>query len=152
MINQNIRLGQDENGYFIRFPKSDNAELAELRDNNDGNVYVKVSKPMASKTMRQLSAFHPLALAFYLTGMHSAPEAFRQSFSLFRYWLKMEFGPAVWVEYQGSHIPICKSIADYTVEEMSKLIEGLIYLINESGAYAESAEIQNILSGMQKEA
>lgn len=152
MINRNFKLGQDEDGYFVRFPKSDNAELAELRAKHNGEVYVKVSKPMASKTMQQLAAFHPLAMAFYLTGMHSAPDQFRQTFERFRYWLKMEFGPAVWVEYQGSHIPICKSIADYTIEEMSKLIEGLIYLINESGAYAESTEIQNILSGMQKEA
>lgn len=152
MINRNIRLGQDESGYFIRFSKSDEAELAELKAKHSGEVYVKISKPMASKTMQQLAAFHPLAMAFYLTGMHSAPEVFRQSFSLFRHWLKMEFGPAVWVEYQGSHIPICKSIADYTVEEMSKLIEGLIYLINESGAYAESTEIQTIICGMQKEA
>lgn len=151
MISRNLKVTKNNSGYWIKVSALDEAEMSELCAKYAGEVHVKISHPLRDKTMQQLAAFHPLATAFYLTGMHSAPDQFRQSVSLFRHWLKMEFGPTTWVEYQGSHIPICKSIADYTIKDMSQLIEGLICLINESGAYGASADIRNIIEGMQSD-
>ncbi|OPY04835.1 MAG: hypothetical protein A4E67_02206 [Syntrophaceae bacterium PtaB.Bin038] len=150
MISRNLRIRQDGEGYWVRLSDLDRFEIEDLVRKHKGDVHVSVTHPIRSKTAAQLAAFHPLAKAFYLTGMHSAPEQFRQSPSLFRYWLKIEFGPATWVDYQGSHIPICKSISQYTSKEMSALIEGLICMINESGAYGASSEIRNIIEGMSK--
>lgn len=111
-------------------------------------VGVRIGKPMSPKTLQQLRAFHPLAMAFWLSGMHSAPDQFRQTFGLFRYWLKIELGPVTWVDYCDAHIPICKSIADYTISEMTQLLEGLIVMCKESRAYPESERVREIIDGM----
>lgn len=151
MITRNLTLRRSDAGYWLQLSRLDMPELAKIAKKYNDQVSVKISRPLASKTMAQLAAFHPLSTAFYLTGMYSAPDQFRQSYWLFRYWLKIEFGPVTWADYQGAHIPICKSIADYTIQEMTRLIEGTIHIINESGAYAASKEIRGIIEGMNHE-
>lgn len=126
-------------------------EITRLLAKHRGEIGIKISKPMAAKTLQQLRAFHPLAMAFWLSGMHSAPEEWRQTFSRFRFWLKVELGPCEWMEYQGSHVPIPKSIADYTIEEMTQLLEGLIAMCKESLAYPEDARVLEIINGIRKE-
>jgi hypothetical protein len=150
MINQNIRLTSvDILTHRFSIEIAD-PELSKLNYKYGGVINVKISKPVSPKTMAQLAAFHPLSMALWLSGMHSAPDQFRQSYSLFRYWLKMELGPVTWVDYDSAKIPICKSIADYTKEEMSRLLEGTIVMCKESRAYPEDKRVREIIEGMDE--
>lgn len=146
-LNLNVlQVGQNK----FEFSLGDDApELIAMLYKHNDLCHVRISQPKSPKTLSQLAAFHPLSMALYLSGMHSAPDQFRQSYSLFRYWLKMEFGPVTWVDYQEAHIPICKSIADYTIKEMSQLLEGLVVMCKESRAYPENPEVKKIIEGMQ---
>jgi len=148
MIDLNLRperIPNEPHAYSFRVASP---EITRLLEKHKGEVCVHIGKPVFPKTLQQLRAFHPLAMAFWLSGMHSAPEQFRQTFGLFRYWLKIELGPCIWVDYQNSHIPICKSIADYTIGEMTQLLEGLIVMCKESEAYPEYPRVKEIIDGM----
>lgn len=150
MINLNLapeKLPHEPHTYTFRVCSSEITRLlARHRE-----VGVRIGKPMAAKTLQQLRAFHPLAMAFWLSGMHSAPDDFRQTFGRFRFWLKVELGPCEWMEYQGTHVPIPKSIADYTVDEMTQLLEGLIVMCRESTAYPQDGRVREIIDGMSDE-
>jgi len=148
MIDKNVtlRTKNDKMVLYISGP-----EIEDLGKKWKGNVHIKVSKPMSPKTLAQLAAFHPLSMALYLSRMHSAPPQFCASYSLFREWLKMEFGVVTaLVEYHGSTIPICKSMAEYTINEMTQILQGLIVVCHETKAYPENSIVVEIINGIEE--
>ena len=112
------------------------------------NVVIEIKKPHKSKTLQQLRTVHPLINAFYFTGCHSAPDWVKGP-TAFKFWLKSSFGAHNEYEKNGKLIRDPKSFADYTIEELAKFIDDLKSYIEQSGAVAESYELQEILKGME---
>lgn len=152
MINRTLALRKSDTGYWVQMSRLDNFELDELWRKHEGMVNVKVGRPVSPGTDEQNRAMHALLTAYYKTGLHSAPDEFSTSLEAFKVWIKMQYGPCWCVDLDGQKIKVPKSWADYNKTERMRLIDGLVSEINQSGACAVSEEIQEILSGMQKEA
>jgi hypothetical protein len=143
MIQQNATLNKEGRSYFI---KLSSPELEELYLKFQGLVSVKIGKPDKPGTNEQNRAMHSLLSAYYTTGMHSAPEGY--TLSQFKVFMKLQYGPVYEMEHKGQLIKIPKSWSDYSKQERVEFIDGLISEINQSGAYAESEKIREIIEGM----
>jgi len=151
MIDRNLALKKIGETYFVQFESFDNDELNLLFVKHKGTVNVQIRKPASLKTENQNNALHSLLLAYWLTGMHSAPEYFRKSYLLFRLHFKLSYGPCYNTVHNGKEVKIPKSIADYTKEEMAAILAAAITEIHETGAYASSKDLQKIIAGMDSE-
>lgn len=152
MINRNLLLQRDPGRayYHLNLPLLDTLEIECLDEEHHGYVNVKISRPESPGTAEQNAAMHALLQAYYATGMHSARGIFRESPAAFKLWIKMQHGPCYCTDMDGVQIKVPKSWAAYNKHERSALIEGLLTEIGESGAYAESEKLREIIAGMEQ--
>jgi hypothetical protein len=148
MISQNVRMFQTSQKDFA-FYLSD-PELADLMDKHSGMVNVKVSKPVTPGTEEQNRAAHALLTAFYVSGFASIPE--NCTLAEFKVRKKLEYGPVYEFEHNGQTVRVPKSWADYSKQERTDFLEGLIAEVTQSGALAASDKLQEILKGMEDNA
>ena len=114
----------------------------------NGKVHITISKPKTEKTLQQLRAVHSLLTAFFLSGMHSAPD-WVVSADLFKLYCKISFGVCFDVVKDGVSIRVPKSFSDYTKVEQMEFIDALISTIEQAGASGEK-KINEILTGMKE--
>lgn len=147
MFNQNVVMFHAGGHEYVIHLKDE--VLDDLFTRFGGQVNVKVGKPEAPGTEQQNRAMHALLQEYYITGMHSAPEGC--TFADFKIFMKLEHGPSWQLDYKGQQVRVPKSWADYTKQERADFITALISEIHQSGAYAESAKIREIISGMEEQ-
>lgn len=143
MINQNMILRKDDDGFFVRL---DGLEINRLFSKYGGAVNVKVSRPVSPGTDEQNRAFHALFTEYYKTGLHSAPEGC--TLAEFKNFMKIQYGPHTFIDVSEERYCVLKSWADYTKHERVAALDGLISEVNQSGAFAESEKIREIIGGM----
>jgi hypothetical protein len=141
VITEDIRLHQ----YLIRIV---DPEMTKLCFKTGNLVNIKISKPETPGTDRQNKAAHALLTAYYITGLHSMPEGTPEDF---KNYMKCQYGVKYEVEIKGQKYTVLKSWADYSREERMTFIDGLISEIHQSGAYAESEKIREIINGFKQE-
>jgi hypothetical protein len=145
MINRNVELTQINIGVFdIRILS---AELNDLYKRYGGMVNVKISKPEAKGTEEQNRAMHSLLTEYYKSGYHSAPEGY--TLAQFKIWMKLQYGPVYDMYIDGKDIKVPKSWSDYSKQERSDFIDGLVSEVKQSGAYNDFVKIREILDGME---
>ena len=144
MFSQNCKIVKDGNGYIIRVGGHD---LDRLFERHKGNVHVEITKPVSEGTDEQNRAFHALIQAYYLTGMHSAPDG--STLEDFKIHIKWLYGPRWTKEIKGEKFVILKSWGDYNKTERCDMIDAVINEIHQAGAYAESEKIREIIAGME---
>lgn len=143
MINQNMVLKKEGNQFVFRL---DGPEIESLFNKHGGAVNVKVSKPVSPGTDEQNRAFHSLLTEYYKTGLHSAPEGY--TLAEFKNFMKIQYGPHTFIDVGEAKYRVLKSWADYTKHERMAALDGLISEVNQSGAYAESEKIREIIGGL----
>ena len=111
-----------------------------------GEANVKISRPVKPGTEDQNRAMHALLTAYYVTGMHSAPEGY--TLEAFKIYMKLRFGPVYQIEIDGHDVRVPKSWSDYSREERRDFIDGMISEIYQSGALSASEKIREIIEGM----
>lgn len=124
--------------------------LQALAEKHAGQVHVRVSKPVTPGTEEQNRAMHSLLKEYYVSGFHSAPEGC--TLEAFKLYIKIQYGPCHEMDYQGRPVRVPKSWADYTKQERSDLLNGLISEIHQTGAFAACPKLQEIIAGMESEA
>lgn len=148
MIDRNIELITEDilhHAYLIRVV---DAELTKLVYKYGTTVHLKISRPIVPGTEQQNRAAHALLTAYYLTGMHSAPEGSTPEF--FKIWMKMKYGPCYAMDIDGNNIRVPKLWADYSKEERATFITGIISEIEQVGAYAADTKCREIIDGMRE--
>jgi hypothetical protein len=121
--------------------------FTKLRYKFGDNIIIEAKKPISKGTEEQNRAMHGLLTAYYKTGMHSCPQPC--TLADFKVHIKSIYGPQIIQKVGGRECLIIKSWANYTKQERINLIDGLIAEIKQSGAVAESYELQEILKGME---
>jgi hypothetical protein len=145
MFSQNIAPVVTDQG--LRFTFELEGEIKKLYEKYGGMVNVKIGAPSEPGTEEQNRAMHALLSAYYVTGMHSAPEGY--TLAEFKIFMKLQYGPSSEIEYKGQAVKVPKSWAEYSKRERMDFIDALISEIHQSGAYAESEKIREIISGME---
>jgi hypothetical protein len=143
MFQKNIRLLANPGGSWsieLSDPKID-----EICAKYDRFVNVRIDRPAELGTEEQNRAMHALLTAYYLTGLHSAPDG--TTLDVFKIYMKMLYGPCYAMDFNNKRVIIPKSWADYSKHERSEFVDALISEINQSGAYAESPKIREIIDG-----
>lgn len=148
LLSQNVAL-EFEGGDLFSLRVS-GPQVLELFKKYHGQANVKLGRPETPGTEQQNRAMHALLCAYYLTGMHSAPEGC--TLDDFKIYMKVQYGPCYEMDYQGRQVRVPKSWADYSKQERVEFIDALISEINQSGAYSASQKIRDIIAGMQQEA
>ena len=144
MISQNVTLHHISSDAFAIF--IDDPELGVLASKYGCEVNVKISRPVKPGTEEQNRAMHALLTAYYVTGMHSAPEGY--TLDAFKVYMKLRYGPVYQIEIDGQNVRVPKSWSDYSKDERREFIDGLISEINQSDAFAASEKIREIIEGM----
>lgn len=143
MFSRNLTITKFENDYLLQFNAP---ELDSLVTKHKGIVTVKITAPQSAGTDEQNRAMHGLLMEYYKTGMHSSPE--NTTLEEFKVFMKMSYGPVYSIPFKGGIASVPKSWSDYTKEERSAMIDGLISEIHQSGAYTSSAKLREIIDGM----
>jgi len=144
MINQNVILHHVKFDSFAIF--IDDPELGVLAAKYGCEVNIKISRPVKPGTEEQNRAMHALLTAYYVTGLHSAPEGY--TLDAFKIYMKLRYGPVYQIEIEGQNVRVPKSWSDYDKDERRNFIDGLISEINQSGAFSASDKIREIILGM----
>lgn len=134
-------------GYVVFFPED--PSLQALAEKHAGQVHVRVSKPVTPGTEEQNRAMHSLLKEYYVSGFHSAPEGC--TLEAFKLYIKIQYGPCLEMDYQGRPVRVPKSWSDYTKQERSDLIDGLVAEIHQTGAFAACPKLQEIIAWMERE-
>lgn len=145
MISKNVQLVPEGKSFSIRISDPD---LDGLFSKYGGLVNIKITKPESPGTEAQNRAMHALMSEYYKTGLHSAPEGY--TLDAFKIYLKCLYGPVYDMDLEGRPVKVPKSWSHYSKQERGDFIDGLISEINQSGAFAESARIQEIIAGMSE--
>lgn len=103
---------------------------------------VQIDKPVHPGTLKQNQFLHSLLKAYYLTRLHPMPEGFfRPSFLGLKVFYKEM--------YKKVH-KAPESWAKWNKGQRMGLINLILTDIEESGAYAESKDLQDIVEGAEK--
>lgn len=103
---------------------------------------VQIDKPVHPGTFRQNQFLHALLKAYYLTRLHPMPEGFfRPSFLGLKVFYKEM--------YRRAH-KAPESWSKWNKAQRMGLINLILTDIHESGAYAESKDLQEIIEGAEK--
>jgi hypothetical protein len=146
LINRNVHVITENphlNQHIIRII---DPELTKLAFKYNGIVNIKISRPEEPSTDRQNRAMHSLLAAYYVTGLHSMPNGTLEDF---KNYMKCQYGVTYEIEVKGQKYIVLKSWADYSKRQRREFIDGLISEVHQSGAYAESEKIREILAGME---
>jgi len=148
MINRNTAIAQiGEKTFSIETTLEEAEKLSGLIKKYGCVLHVKIAKPISPGTEAQNNAMHALLTEYYKTGMHNSPEG--TTLAEFKNIMKAQYGPQIIIDHKGEKYKILKSWADYTKQERTDFIEGLLSEIHQSGAYTESIKIQEIILGME---
>jgi hypothetical protein len=148
MINENVYINFMPGGEKVIFLDKRDPEITALCDKYNGLVNVKISKPVERGTEQQNRAAHALMSAYYTTGLHSAPGGY--TLAEFKIYMKLQYGPVYEIDTPAGECRVPKSWSDYSKDERREFIDGIISEIHQSGAYAESAKIREIVEGMNE--
>ena len=112
-----------------------------------GFVQVILKRPTKAKTEAQRSAFHALLALYFKSGLHSS-----ESFERLKIDLKIRYGWKFDYEYEGVKYPVLVSTEKYTMKWYSRLIDGTISEMEQSGIMTSryKVEYQEILEGLNE--
>ena len=139
IIERNGKLGIDLSS---RYPD----EFQEaLRSFKDGFVQVGLKRPSKSKSEAQRSTFHALYSLYFKSGLHSS-----DSYDTLKVDLKIRYGWVFNYKVEGEIYRVVVSTEKYTMEWYSKLIDGTISEMEQSGILGSKyyEDYQKIRSGM----
>lgn len=151
MINRNILIKKtDIRKFTFKVGPEEADEIQKILAKYSDVLFLKIDRPISPGTEEQNRTMHALLQAYYVTGMHSAPEPFNKSLAGFKIWIKSQYGPCYYYDMDNTQVRVPKSWADYTRSERMNLIDGLISEIKQSNAHNESDKIREILNGMEQ--
>jgi hypothetical protein len=142
VIEKDGKLGIDISS---RYPE----EFQEaLRSFKDGFVQVVLKRPSKSKTEAQRKTFHALYRLYYKSGLHSS-----KSYDALKVDLKVRYGWVFDYDVDGETYRVVVSTEKYTMEWYSRLIDGTISEMEQSGILVSqyANEYQEIRRGMESE-
>jgi hypothetical protein len=148
MYSHNTRPNLEDGKYVFRVGKS---EIENLVEKGQGSVNLTIKKFQMSKTEAENNTIHALLSAYWISGLHSAPEDVT-SLSGFKIFMKENYG----VKYKrvlkdGREVCFVKSVADYTKEEAADFITAIRSDISQAGA-DNDPKILEIIEGMESNA
>jgi len=139
-INATVLSSSD--GFRLKVDNQDYFQTALSKIGEGGRCSVQLDKPVIPGTGEQNRFMHSLMSAFFETGMHSLPEHFPQSMEGLKHYYKGLFA-------MRNGRKTIKSWAVFTKHERMEFINMVISDIHQSGAYTESAKIQEIIQGAE---
>lgn len=119
-----------------------------LKTFKTGFVQVILKRPTKAKTEAQRSAFHALLALYFKSGLHSS-----ESFERLKVDLKIRYGWIFNYDMAGETYQVIVSTEKYTMEWYSRLIDGTISEMEQSGIISSryGGEFREIVEGMQSE-
>ena len=128
MICNNARATFADGHYSLTIPEDKQAEkdavLKEAVERYNGYVHVEISRVRKPKSIQQNKLFHALITEYYISGHHSC-----DSWQALKNQMKYQFGEGfiqTLTLADGEKYGILKSLADYSMSELSRLTDGVI--------------------------
>ena len=101
-----------------------NAVLKEAIERYNGFCHVEISRVRKPKSIQQNKLFHALITEYYISGLHSC-----DSWQALKNQMKYQFGEGfvqTLTLADGEKYGILKSLADYSMSELSRLTDNVI--------------------------
>jgi len=117
-----------DGGYSFILPpdklQEKNAVLKEAIEKHSGYFHIEISRVRKPKSIQQNKLFHALITEYYISGLHSCP-----SWQALKNQMKYQFGEGfiqTLTLADGEKYGILKSLADYSMSELSRLTDNVI--------------------------
>lgn len=128
MIANNAKAVLIDGHYSLTLPPDKliekNAVLKEAVDKYNGYVHIEISRVRKPKSIQQNKLFHALITEYYISGLHSC-----DSWQALKNQMKYQFGEGfiqTMTLADGEKYGILKSLADYSMSELSRLTDNVI--------------------------
>ena len=111
-------------------------------------IQVILKKPSKAKSEAQRATFHALHGLYFKSGLHSS-----RDYPSLKIDLKIRYGWVFDYEFEGKFLPVIVSTEKYTMAWYSRLIDGTISEMEQSGILGSTYhdEYQEIRQGMQSD-
>lgn len=143
-INANIVFNNGRFGLDTQKSAEFQRYLAKYSEKWGGRVGISLSAPIAKGTEAQNRAMHALLAAYYKTNQHSEEDC---SLEYFKTKKKIDYGVFNIHVVDGKEVLNLVSWADYTKDERTKFISGLMSEIMQT-VQPLTAELEEIIIGM----
>lgn len=114
--------------YSLTIPDDKQSEknevLKEAVEKYNGYVHIEISRVRKPKSIQQNNLFHALITEYYISGLHSC-----NSWQALKNQMKYQFGEGfvqTLTLADGEKYGILKSLADYSMSELSRLTDNVI--------------------------
>lgn len=128
MICNNAQVVLEYGHYKIILPSDKQSErsavLDEAIEKHNGFFHLEISRVRKPKSIQQNKLFHALITEYYISGLHSC-----DSWQALKNQMKYQFGEGfiqTLTLADGEKYGILKSLADYSMSELSRLTDNVI--------------------------
>jgi len=148
MTCNNARAEKKGDRYTLTIPdeyqEEKNKVLAEAIEKYNGYVHIEISRVRKPKSIEANNLFHGVLTEYYKSGLHSV-----RTWQELKDTLKLRYGAGFLhtLEIDGEQYGILKSVAEYTSQELSELIDGTIKECLQVGL--DSKKFREILEGIK---
>lgn len=128
MICNNAKASYKDGHYSLTIPDDKQAEkdavLKEAVERYNGYVHIEISRVRKPKSIQQNNLFHALITEYYISGLHSC-DSWQGLKNQMKYQLGEGFIQTLTLA-DGEKYGILKSLADYSMSELSRLTDNVI--------------------------